>query len=269
LTCALTVYLFVVIPKGFFPQQDNGRLSGPIVAAQDISYQAMREKIEQLAAIVQADPAIATATAYTGGGSGRGTSINNGRMFIALKDRRQRDATADQVITRLRPKLARVPGATLYLQAVQDIRLGGRLGNAQYQYTLQADRLDELNLWAPRMLQALHSMPELRDVSTDQQDSGLQVPLTIDRPTAARVGVSTKLIDETLYSAFGQRQVSTIYTSLNQYHVVMEVAPQFWQTPDSLRDIYMRSATGATVPLTAVTRFVPSAAPLQVNHQGL
>ncbi|HKW95905.1 MAG TPA: multidrug efflux RND transporter permease subunit [Methylomirabilota bacterium] len=269
LTCGLTVYLFVVIPKGFFPQQDNGRLSGSIVAAQDISYQAMREKIEQLAAIVQADPAIATATAYTGGGAGRGTSINNGRMFIALKDRRHRDATADQVITRLRPKLARVVGATLYLQAVQDIRLGGRLGNAQYQYTLQADRLDELNLWAPRMLEALRAMPEVRDVSSDQQDSGLQVPLTIDRPTAARLGVSTKLIDETLYSAFGQRQVSTIYTALNQYHVVMEVAPQFWQSPDAIRGIYMRSATGATVPLTAVTRFVPSAAPLQVNHQGL
>jgi multidrug efflux pump len=270
LTCALTVYLFVVIPKGFFPQQDNGRLSGSILAAQDISYQAMREKITRLAAIVQADPAIATVTAYTGGGGGRGTTTNNARMFIALKPRRERDATADEVITRLRPKLARVPGATLYLQAVQDIRLGGRIGNAQYQYTLQADHLAELSEWAPRMLQALRALPEVRDVSSDQQDSGLQVPLTIDRPTAARLGISTKLIDETLYSAFGQRQVSTIYTSLNQYHVVMEVAPQFWQSPDALRDVYVRSAaTGSSVPLTAVTRFVPSSAPLQVNHQGL
>jgi multidrug efflux pump len=270
LTCAFTVYLFVVIPKGFFPQQDNGRLSGSVVAAQDISYQAMREKISQLAAIVQGDPAIATVTAYTGGGGGRGTTVNNGRMFIALKGRRERDATADEVITRLRPKLGRVPGATLYLQAVQDIRLGGRLGNAQYQYTLQADHLAELSEWAPRMLETLRGLPQVRDVSSDQQDSGLQVPLTIDRPTAARLGVSTKLIDETLYSAFGQRQVSTIYTSLNQYHVVMEVAPQYWQSPDALQDIYVRSANiGSSVPLTAVTRFVPSAAPLQVNHQGL
>jgi multidrug efflux pump len=173
------------------------------------------------------------------------------------------------VITRLRPKLARVPGATLYLQAVQDIRVGGRLGNAQYQYTLQADRLRDLSEWAPRMLRALRGLPELRDVSSDQQDAGLQVPLTIDRATAARLGVSTKLIDETLYSAFGQRQVSTIYTSLNQYHVVMEVAPEFWQSPDALRNIYVRSETGASVPLTALTRFQPSAAPLQVNHQGL
>jgi multidrug efflux pump len=270
LTCALTVHLFLVIPKGFFPQQDNGRLSGSILADQAISYQAMQEKMTQLAAIVQADPAIATVTAYTGGGGGRGTTVNNARMFIALKPLRQRDANADEVITRLRPKLARVPGATLYLQAVQDIRVGGRLGNAQYQYTLQADHLDELSEWAPRMLEALRKLPQLRDVSSDQQDAGLQVPLTIDRPTAARLGISARLIDETLYSAFGQRQVSTIYTALNQYHVVMEVGPQFWQDPDALGDIYVRSTTtGQSVPLTTVTRFVPSAAPLQVNHQGL
>jgi len=269
LTCALTVYLFVIIPKGFFPQQDNGRLSGGIVASQDISFQAMREKVTQLAAIVQADPGVATVTAYTGGGGGRGTTVNTARMFVALKPTRERDATADQIIGRLRPKLARVIGATLYLQAVQDIRVGGRLGNAQYQYTLQADSLKDLSEWAPRMLQALRGLPELRDVSSDQQDAGLQVPLTIDRDTAARLGVSTKLIDETLYSAFGQRQVSTIYTSLNQYHVVMEVAPEYWQSPDALSAIHLRSATGATVPLTALTRFQPSAAPLQVNHQGL
>jgi multidrug efflux pump len=269
LTCAFTVHLFITIPKGFFPQQDNGRISGSVVAAQDISFQSMRDKVARYVDIVRADPAIATVTAYTGGGGGRGTTVNNARMFIALKDRRQRDATADGVITRLRPKLARVPGATLYLQAVQDIRVGGRLGNAQYQYTLQADRLRDLSEWAPRMLRALRGLPELRDVSSDQQDAGLQVPLTIDRATAARLGVSTKLIDETLYSAFGQRQVSTIYTSLNQYHVVMEVAPEFWQNPDALRNIYVRSETGASVPLTALTRFQPSAAPLQVNHQGL
>ena len=252
LTCGLTVYLFVVIPKGFFPQQDNGRLSGGVVASQDISFQAMREKVTQLAAIVQADPGVASVTAYTGGGGGRGTTVNTARMFVALK-----------------PQKERVIGATLYLQAVQDIRVGGRIGNAQYQYTLQADSLADLSEWAPRMLQALRALPELRDVSSDQQDAGLQVPLTIDRDTAARLGVSTKLIDDTLYSAFGQRQVSTIYTSLNQYHVVMEVAPEFWQSPDALSAIYVRSQTGATVPLTALTRFQPSAAPLQVNHQGL
>src|SRR5439155_1018969 len=207
--------------------------------------------------------------AYTGGGGGRGTTVNSARMFVSLKPRSQRDATAGEIITRLRPKLARVPGATLYLQAVQDIRLGGRLSNAQYQFTLQADSLADLSSWAPKVLQALRTLPQLRDVSSDQQDAGLQVPLTIDRPTAARLGVSTRLIDETLYDAFGQRQVSTIYTALNQYHVVMEVAPSYWQNPDALRNIYVQSATGTSVPLTALTRFEPSPAPLQINHQGL
>jgi multidrug efflux pump len=268
-TFAFNVYLFVVIPKGFFPQQDNGRLNGNVVAAQDISFQAMREKVARLAAIVQADPAVDTVTAYTGGGGSRGTTTNTARVFVSLKPRSQRDVTADAVIARLRPQLGRVPGATLYLQAVQDIRVGGRQSNAQYQYTLRADRLADLNAWAPRMLDALRALPELRDVSSDQQDAGLQVPLTIDRATAARLGVNTSLIDETLYDAFGQRQVSTIYTALNQYHVVMEVAPSFWQSPEALRNIYLRSATGASVPLTALTRFEPSAAPLQVNHQGL
>ncbi len=240
LTCALNVYLFTAVPKGFFPQQDNGRLNGSIVAAQDSSFQAMRDKVTRYAEIVRGDPAVATVTAYTGGGA-RGTTVNTARMFIALKPRRERDATADEVITRLRPKLARVAGATCYLQAVQDIRVGGRMGNAQYQYTLQADRLEDLSEWAPRMLQTLRALPELRDVSSDQQDAGLQVPLTIDRATAARLGVSTRLIDETLYSAFGQRQVSTIYTQLNQYRVVMEVAPEFWQSPDALRNIHVQS----------------------------
>ncbi len=269
LTFAVNVYLFMVIPKGFFPQQDNGRFAGIVVAAQDISFQAMREKVAGLAEIVRADPAVATVTAYTGGGGGRGTTVNTARMFVSLKPRAERDATADEIITRLRPKLARVPGATLYLQAVQDIRLSGRISNAQYQFTMQADNLGDLSAWAPKVLDALRGLPQVRDASSDQQDAGLQVPLTIDRPTAARLGVSTSLIDETLYDAFGQRQVSTIYTALNQYHVVMEVAPAFWQDPDALRNIYVQSATGTTVPLTALTRFEPSPAPLQVNHQGL
>ncbi|HET8575791.1 MAG TPA: efflux RND transporter permease subunit, partial [Methylomirabilota bacterium] len=268
-TFAINVYLFVVIPKGFFPQQDNGRFAGIAVASQDTSFQAMRGKLTRFVEIVRSDPAVATVTAYTGGGGGRGTTVNTGRMFVSLKPRRERDATADEIITRLRPKLARVPGATLYLQAVQDIRISGRIANAQYQFTLQADNLPELSAWAPKVLEALRGLPQVRDVSSDQQDAGLQVPLTIDRRTASRLGVSTALIDETLYDAFGQRQVSTIYTALNQYHVVMEVAPNFWQSPEALRNIYVRSATGATVPLTALTRFEPSPAPLQVNHQGL
>jgi multidrug efflux pump len=269
-TFALNVVLFVVIPKGFFPQQDNGRLSGSVIAAQDVSFQAMRQKLIRYVEIVRADPAVATVTAYTGGGAGgRGTTTNNGRMFIALEPRTERDVTADQVITRLRPQLAKVPGATLYLQAVQDVRAGGRPTNAQYQYTLQGDDLETLSTWAPRMLEAVRGLRELRDVSSDQQDRGLQVPLTIDRQTAARLGISTRLIDDTLYDAFGQRQVSTIYTALNQYHVVMEVAPQFWQSPAALSLLYVRPAGGAAVPLTAVTRWAASAAPLQVNHQGL
>jgi len=269
ITFAVNVWLFVVIPKGFFPQQDNGRMAGVLVAAQDVSFQAIREKMVRFVEIVRTDPAVATATAFTGGGGGRGTTSNTGRMFIALKPRAERKLSADQVIARLRPKLAEVPGATLFLQAMQDVRLGGRVSQAQYQYTLVSDNLDELNAWAPRLLAAMRKMKELRDISSDQQDRGLQVPLEIDRASAARVGVTTKMIDETLYDAFGQRQVSTIYTTLNQYHVVMEVAPEYWQSPEALSQIYVRGASGNMVPLTAVTKFGTSRAPLQVNHQGL
>ncbi len=269
ITFAVNVWLFVVIPKGFFPQQDNGRMAGVLVAAQDVSFQAIREKMVRFVEIVRTDPAVETATAFTGGGGGRGTTSNTGRMFIALKPRAERKLSADQVIARLRPKLAEVPGATLFLQAMQDVRLGGRVSQAQYQYTLVSDNLDELNAWAPRLLAAMRKMKELRDISSDQQDRGLQVPLEIDRASAARVGVTTKMIDETLYDAFGQRQVSTIYTTLNQYHVVMEVAPEYWQSPEALSQIYVRGASGNMVPLTAVTKFGTSRAPLQVNHQGL
>ncbi|PYN29318.1 MAG: multidrug transporter subunit MdtC [Candidatus Rokuibacteriota bacterium] len=269
ITFAVNVWLFVVIPKGFFPQQDNGRMAGVLVAAQDVSFQAIREKMVRFVEIVRTDPAVATATAFTGGGGGRGTTSNTGRMFIALKPRAERKLSADQVIARLRPKLAEVPGATLFLQAMQDVRLGGRVSQAQYQYTLVSDNLDELNAWAPRLLAAMRKMKELRDISSDQQDRGLEVPLTIDRATASRLGVTTKMIDETLYDAFGQRQVSTIYTTLNQYHVVMEVAPEYWQSPEALSQIYVRGASGNMVPLTAVTKFGTSRAPLQVNHQGL
>src|SRR2546427_7362720 len=219
--------------------------------------------------IVGTAPAVEAATAFTGGGGGRGTTSNTGRMFISLKPRSQRKLSADEVIARLRPKLAQVPGATLFLQATQDVRLGGRISQAQYQYTLVSDNLEELNTWAPRLVATMRSMKQLRDVSSDQQDKGLQVPLEIDRATAARLGVTTRIIDETLYDAFGQRQVSTIYTALNQYHVVMEVAPEYWQSPDALSQIYVRGSSGNVVPLTAVTKFGTSRAPLQVNHQGL
>jgi multidrug efflux pump len=268
-TFAVNVYLFNLVPKGFFPQQDNGRLAANIVAQQDVSFAAVHEKMVRYAAILQADPAVETVTLFTGGGGGRGTTANTGRGFISLKPRDERKISADAVITRLRPKLAQVPGATLYLQAVQDVRLGGRISNAQYQFTLQSDNLEELNAWAPRLVRAMREMPELRDISSDQQNRGLEVPVVIDRATAARLGVSTRMIDETLYDAFGQRQVSTIYSSLNQYHVVMELEPQYWQRPDALADIYVRSTTGQTVPLTAVTKFQTGTGPIQVNHQGL
>ena len=268
-TFAVNAYLFNIVPKGFFPQQDNGRLAASIVAQQDVSFAAIHAKMMRYAEILKSDPAVDTVTLFTGGGGGRGTTANTGRGFITLKPREERKISADAVITRLRPKLAQVPGATLYLQAVQDVRLGGRSSNAQYQFTLQSDDLELLNTWAPRLVRAMREMPELRDVSSDQQNRGLEVPVVIDRATAARLGVSTRMIDETLYDAFGQRQVSTIYTSLNQYHVVMELEPQYWERPDALANIYVQSTTGQTVPLTAVTKFQMSTGPIQVNHQGL
>jgi multidrug efflux pump len=269
LTFAVNGYLFVAIPKGFFPQQDNGRLGAVIVAQQDVSFGTIEDKMRRFAAILQSDPAVESVTLFTGGGGGRGTTANTGRGFISLKPREVRGVSAEEVITRLRPKLGQVPGATLFLQAVQDVRLGGRQSNAQYQFTLQSDDLEQLNTWAPRLVRAMREMPEVRDVSSDQQNRGLEVPVTIDRATAARLGVSTRMIDETFYDAFGQRQVSTIYAPLNQYHVVMELEPQYWQRPDALSNIYVRSTAGGTVPLAAVTQFRTGTGPIQVNHQGL
>ncbi len=265
LTVCINIYLYVIVPKGFFPQQDTGRLVGSIQAAQDVSFQALRKKISQFVSIVMADPAVETVAAFTGGGGG-GTT-NTGRMFLSLKPLQERKITADQVIARLRGKLATVPGASLYLQAVQDIRIGGRSSNAALQYTLQGDNLKDLNYWAPRVLRRLQTLPQLADANSDQQNGGLEAELTIDRDTAARLGITTQQLDNALYDAFGQRQVSTIYTQLNQYHVVMEVAPQFWQTPDTLRDIYVRSTNGVQVPLSAFTHFAPATTALTVNHQ--
>ncbi len=265
-TVVLNVYLFMIVPKGFFPQQDTGRLNGSIVAAQDISFTAMRQKLQDLVDVVGADPAVESVLGFTGGGFA-GTR-NTGRVFAALKPLEERKLNVDQVIARLRGKLSKVPGATLYLQAVQDVRMGGRQSNAQYQFTLQAEDFREVSEWAPRVLNQLRKLPELVDLNSDQLDKGLKASLVIDRSTASRLGITPQMIDDTLYDAFGQRQVSTMYTELNQYHVVMEVEPRYWQRPDTLRDIYVRSSTGAQVPLSAFTHFEPTSDTLQVNHQG-
>ncbi len=273
----LSVYLYYHVPTGFFPQQDTGRLQGSVQAAQDISFQAMRGKMERYVKIVMTDPAVNTIVGFAGGN----TVSNQGRFFIMLKPLGERGTcpnhhfwqscprvTADDVINRLRGKLAVVPGATLFLQSAQDLTIGGRGGNAQYQYTLQGESVDELNTWSPQLLQKLRRLKELQDVNTDQQDRGLQARLVIDRDTASRLGVSPQDLDNALYDAFGQRQVSTMYRPLNQYHVVMEVAPQFQQTTEALQNIYLRSSNGNPIPLAAFTHFVPSNTALAVNHQG-
>jgi multidrug efflux pump len=267
LTMGATTYLYVVIPKGFFPQQDTGRINGSIVADQDTSFQAMRARITQLANIVSKDPDVAAVLAFNGGGFG-GRGLNTGNMFMTLKPLSERGLTADLVIGKLRRALARLPGVTLYMQPVQDLRVGGRFANAQYQYTLQSDNVQDLVLWAPRMLQTLKTVPGLLDVNSDQQNKGLQAGLVIDRATAARLGVTTQAIDNTLYDAFGQRQVSTIYKRINQYHVVLEVNPEFWQNPEGLKYIYVKGPGGKQLPLSTFARYEPSTTSLVVTHQG-
>ena len=305
-TFALNIYLYIIVPKGFFPQQDTGRISGSTRASQDISFPAMAAKQRELAQMVLDDPAVLTVTAFAGGAGPGGGSFNVGRMFIALKPLAQRPGrvSADQVVNRLRRKLTSVPGAILYLQANQDIQVGGRSSDAQYQYTLADENLDELNAWAPQLQARMKSMPELRDVSTDQQNQGLAANLVIDRDAASRLGITASAIDSVLYDAFGQRQVSTMYTALNQYHVVMEVDPRFQLSPDALNGIYIKaskvagattamastssaaattttaatttaatsSATsstgGAMVPLAAIAHYETQRTSLQVNHQG-
>ena len=262
-TVCLNIYLYVIIPKGFFPQQDTGRLVGGIQGDQSISFQAMRQKLADFMVIVGRDPAVENVVGFTGG-----AQRNSGMMFVALKPLSERTETADQVVARLRGKLAREPGANLFLQPVQDIRIGGRQSNAQYQYTLQADELGELRSWEPKIRAALSALPELADVNTDTQDKGLQTSVLIDRDTASRLGVTPRLVDATLNDLFGQRQVSTIYAQLNQYHVVMEAAPEYWQSPDALKSVYVSAAGGAQVPLSAFATFGPTNTPLGVNHQG-
>jgi multidrug efflux pump len=263
-TIGLNVYLYVYVSKGFFPQQDNGRIMGSVQADQGTSFQAMDRILLPMVKIIAADPAVDTVNGFTGGGTG-----NTARMFISLKPPAERKISADLIIARLRPKLGQVPGATLYLQAAQDVRVGGRFGGAQYQYTMRGDNLKDLTDFAPRMLGELKAVPIIADVNSDQQDRGLQAYVQYDRETAARFAISPQLIDTTLYDAFGQRQVSTMYTSLNQYHVVMEAAPEYWQDPQFLRQIYVRAPSGQRVPLSAFSHFSPITAPLAVSHQGL
>jgi len=236
----LNVYLYIIIPKGFFPQQDTGRMIGIIQADQSISFQLMQQKLTQFVTILKNDPAVETAVGFTGGGQ-----TNSGFMFVSLKPLGERKLSVDQVIGRLRRAMAVVPGATLFLQAVQDIRVGGRASNAQYQFTLQGSTFEELNEWTPKILAAMQADPNLADVNSDQQNKGLESDLVIDRDAAAQLGISVSQIDNTLYDAFGQRQVSTIYVARNQYHVIMEVAPRYWQNPQMLRDVYVSTSGGS------------------------
>jgi multidrug efflux pump len=266
-TLALNIYLYVIVPKGFFPQEDTGRIGGAARASQDISFDAMTVKQAQLAAIVQKDPGVDYVLAFAGSGGG-GATTNVGRMFISLKPLSQRKASADQIIDRLRDKLSVIPGIQLFLQSSQDIRVGGRSSDAEYQYTLQDSNLDELNEWSPKLLDRMKTMPELRDASTDQQENGLEARLVVDRDTASRLGLTMNDVDNVLYDAFGQREVSTMYTGLNQYYVVMEVDPKYQRDPDSLKGIYLRSSSGANVPLSAISHFEPRRTALAVNHSG-
>jgi multidrug efflux pump len=267
-TLAFNVYLFYIVPKGFFPQQDTGRLNGNFIGDQSISFQAMQGKIARLSKIAQQDPDVQTVQAFSGGGGG--TTMNTGRCFMTLKPwGTERKSTADQVITRLRPKLNSIPGVTLFLQSAQDLRVGGRQSAAQYQYTLQSDKLEDLTKWAPVMTNVMKRMPQLTDVVSDQQNSGLEAGLNIDRPTAARLGITASAIDNVLYDGFGEREIARTFSPLNQYYVVMEVDPAFWQTPEGLNQVFVPSTTGAAVPLAAFTSRRPSTAALTVNHSGV
>jgi hydrophobe/amphiphile efflux-1 (HAE1) family protein len=265
-----TVWLYTVVPKGFFPQQDTGQLMGTTEAAQDISFEAMKEKQQQVVQIVMDDPAVQAVGSFFGGGSG--SALNNGRMFISLKPKGsgkgQRKEDVGVIIARLRQKLSKIPGAYLFLQPGQDIRVGGRSSKALYQYALTDQNVDELNTWAPKLVNKLRDYPQIKDPTSDQQFRGLQENVVIDRDAAARLGIQPQAVDSTLYSAFGQRQVSIIYTQQNQYHVVLEVDPKFQLDPSSLDKIYVKSNSGSQVPLSTIAHFELANTPLSVNHQG-
>ena len=264
ITIGVNIYLFLIVPKGFFPLGDTGSLRGGIRASQDTSFQAMQEIASRFSNILTSDPAVATNIAFTGGNG----PINTGQVIVTLKPYEQRGLTASEVIDRLRPKLNAVPGARLVLYAVQNLKIGARTSTGQYQYTLRSDSVSDLVQWGPILFDRMKKLPELTDVDTDQQNSGLEARIVYDRNTAARLGITTQLIDSTLYNAFGQSQVSTMYTPLNQYHVVMEVAPRFWQDPRGLDYVYIRTSSGKVVPLSVVAHFEKRIAPLAVNHDG-
>ena len=265
-TLVLNVYMIYIAPTGFFPQQDTGVLMGGMQGPQDTSFYAKNKADHAADLIIAHDPGVSEAMAFTGGNG----STNAGFAFIALKPLNERKESAAQIITRLRPKLAQVPGAATYLQAVQDIRIGGRSSSAMYQYTLQAETTAQLQQYGPALLSALRKAPGFQDSNTDQQNAGLQALLTYDRPTAARLGITPQMMDSTLYSAFGQSEVSTIYTELNQYYVVMEVAPKYWASPEGLKDTYMiPNSGGGAIPLDSLMTYAPSTSPLAVNHTGL
>jgi multidrug efflux pump len=265
LTFGLNIYLFIIVPKGFFPQQDTGRLGGQIRAQQDTSFYTMKGKMTQILKIVTADPGVQDAASFMGGGGPGGGSSNQANMFVVMKP----GSPADAAITRLRPKTANIPGITLYLQSSQELSIGGRSSATQYQYTLTADTSAELDEWSAKLMTAMQQLPELRDIATDQQNKGLEANLTIDRDTASRLGVSPLAIDNTLSDAFGQRQVSTTYQQLNQYHIVMEVAQTFQNDPADMSKIYVKSTTGAEIPLSALTHLTTDRVPLSVSHQSL
>jgi multidrug efflux pump len=269
LTFVLNGYLFVIVPKGFFPQQDTGRIGGQINGQQDVSFTVIKQDMARLSAVVQKDPGVQNVMTFLGGGRG---SVNTASLWMSLKpseERMKSGDTADVILNRLRPQTSGIPGVRLYLQSSQELNIGGRQSATQYQYSLTADTVEDLDTWAPRLLEKMETLPELKDVVTDQMNHGLDAQLVIDRDTASRLGVSPLAIDETLSDAFGQAQVSTTYMPLNQYHVVLEVAQKFQQSPDALQNIYVKSTTGAEVPLSAVTHYEDRRIPLSVNHQGL
>ena len=265
LTIALNGVLIVRIPKGFFPQEDTGAISGSARGPQDSSFPAMDDSIQQIGAVIENDPAVANVIAFAGGSG----ATNTGSLYVALKPLAARNVSAAQIINRLRPQLNRLPVASAFLQAVQDLRIGGRSSNAMYQYTLQSDNMQDLTKWGPILLSAMKRLPGLQDVSSDQQNGGLDELMTYDRVTAAKLGLTVQSLDSALYSAFGQSEVSIIYTQLNQYYVVLEVAPQFWQSPEGLKNIYLTTSSGSDIPLLAVAKGQSNTIPLAVNHTGL
>ena len=265
ITIASNIVLIIRIPKGLFPVEDTGAITGSVRGPQDSSFPAMDTSIRQISEVIKKDPAVANVSATTGGGG----ATNNGSLYIALKPLAERKVTAAQIIARLRPQLNRLPVASAFLQAVQDLRIGGRSSNAMYQYTIQSDTVDDLVQWGPKMLSEMKRLPGFQDVSSDQQNGGLDELLTYDRVTAAKLGLTAQTLDSALYGAFGQSEVSIIYTQLNQYYVVLEVAPQYWQSPEGLKDIYLHTSTGGAIPLLAVAKGHANTTPLAINHTGL